>query len=139
MNRTMNEDGTVNYAFTYTEITAEYERLGYSYPKDDDFTEDEIEQAVFNLSDYYLYTDIATFNTGKTVPPAQLSAWANFAQTLGGEMLVEGSGFRVRRPTTDKEQREQALSNLKQKRYAAQRKLAEAGLARKAESLDLRS
>lgn len=116
--------------FTYTEITAEYERLGYTYPKDTDFTEDEIFDAVENLSSWYLTKTIASFDTENKVKPAQLKAWAAFAETLDGELISEHPGFKVVRNTTDKERREQALTNLKHARYNEQRAEAEQNLSR---------
>jgi hypothetical protein len=112
--------------FDYAEVSKEVDRLGLAYPKDEDFTEDDITEAIGNLSEYHLRTDVATYS-GKKFSPAQMKAFATFVATIGdnAEISVDDyRGMKVLRDTSPIERREQALTNLKSAKREAHRQLA---------------
>lgn len=98
--------------FTYDEIAAEAKRLGYTYPQDSEFSEDEITAAVENIDTYAMSVTVASLKS-QTVSSEVLRAFAELAFALCGQITTEYGGLEIRRPTTATERRASALSNLK--------------------------
>lgn len=118
--------------YSYDEITAEYRRLGYSYPADSDFTEEQIAQEANHLPAYARYTEIATLSTGDELKPAALRAFAELADALGYPVTDECGKLAVKRELSDEQKRETALSHLKLRRNQELRDTAEASLKHEA-------
>jgi hypothetical protein len=119
--------------FEYAEISNEAERLGIGdYPTDDQFTEEQITEAIGKLPDYSLRTEVASYS-GTKFTPGQMKAFATFVATLGDNAAIESDyrGLKVQRDTTDQERRESALGTLKSKKYENQRKTAANELERR--------
>ena len=98
--------------FTYEEINAEVKRLGFTYPKNEDFTESEISEAILGLPDYHLTTEVATLKS-KKVTGDTLAAFAKLASTLGASITTAYEGLSVVRDTSSAERRESALNALR--------------------------
>lgn len=103
--------------FTYAEIDAEVKRLGFTYPKDAEFTEDEIREATANLPEYSLTNTVATLSIDKP-SAAVVAAFARMAALIKGGELSVSNGMSVSLPTTDAQRRQSALYNLKSARWA---------------------
>lgn len=133
------QDGAKTPEFTYDETSAEMKRLGIaSYPQDEMFTEEEIVEAVKHLDSYNLSKNVVTF-VGPDFTPAQLTAFAKFAEALGKNTVVthEYNGWVIKRDTSDEERRESALSHLKSDRDRSNRKTAKASLTSRFAAGDL--
>lgn len=115
--------------FTYDEIAAEAKRLGYTYPQDSDFSEDEITEAVEYIDTYAMSVAVASLKS-QTVSSEALTAFAKLASALGGEIATEYGSLEIRRPTTATERRATALSDLKTKRANLNRAEAKRSLER---------
>jgi hypothetical protein len=113
--------------FDYSEVSAEVKRLGYVYPSNEDFTDEQVAEAITKLQTYHLTTDVATL-TGETFTPATLEAFAKLARTLGGNVTKDYRGFVLRRETTAEERRNSALDSLKLKVSEYQREEARKSL-----------
>ena len=85
--------------------------------RDDMFSEDQIAQAIGELSEYYTMRVIATLAAG-AYTPAVIRAFTALADSLGLAVDMDGSGMTLRTEQGYRYQRDQALSNL---RYAAER------------------
>jgi hypothetical protein len=123
------QDGTKVPEFTYREVSDEVTRLGFTYPADDQFSEEEIAGAVKSLDDYSLSKKVVTFE-GPDFTPSQLTAFAKFAEALGKDTTInhDYNGWVIRRNATDQEKRDAALSNLKSKVSQDHRDAAETSL-----------
>jgi hypothetical protein len=113
--------------FTYDEINAEAKRLGYTYPQDTDFNDDEIAEAVEAIDSYAMSVAVATLKSQPITADA-LTAFAKLASALGGEVATEYGGLEIRRPTTATERRATALSDLKTARATLNRAAAKRSL-----------
>jgi hypothetical protein len=129
MNTTYTEDGKRVLEFTYREVSDEVNRLGLTYPTDAEFTDEEIDAAIGKLDSYGLSKNVVTF-AGPEFTPAQLTAFAKFAEALGKNTAVthDYNGWVIKRDTTEEERREAALANLKSKRAQEQRDTANLSL-----------
>ncbi len=112
---------------TYDEISAEYKRLGYSYPAETDFDPEEIQEAVNCLGSEYLTKDVAKLE-GDVHTTAVLNAFTNLANTLGSPIRIQYNSLVISRETTAAERRESALSTLKYSLNAAHREVARGSL-----------
>jgi len=113
--------------FTYDEIAAEAKRLGYTYPQDSDFSDDEITEAVEEIDSYAMSVAVASLKS-QPITADTLTAFAKLAFALGGEITTEYGGLEIRRPTTATERRATALSDLKTKRANLNRAAAKRSL-----------
>lgn len=118
--------------FTYKEVSAEYARIGYTYPNDEDFTEEEIAEAVRSLSSYYLVEEVASLS-GENHAPEVVKKFAELAVVLKAGITVSGQSLKVQRDTTTKQRRDSALANLKSSRDLMFRDFARNSLKSKAE------
>lgn len=114
--------------FSYSEVSDEYKRLGYIYPKDDDFDEDQIQEAIAELQGYHLTEEVATL-AGTEQSPEAIKKFAELAAVLKAKISVDyGSKLTIKRDTTPEQRRESAIAGLKsnlneQFREAARRAL----------------
>ena len=114
--------------FTYKEVTDKYEQLGYTYPKEGDFTEEEIQEAVNDLSEYYLKEDVATLQ-GTNHSPVTVEAFSKLARTLGvPEITMTNDGMKLTRETSAQDRRKSAISNLASQRWTEHRAIAKRAL-----------
>jgi hypothetical protein len=120
--------------FTYTEVTDEMTRLGFTYPNDDMFTENEIAAEIETLQDYNLTTEVARLNV-KAPSSDTLMAFARLAGTLSGKVIVTHEALTVVRDTSAEERRRSALSNLKAKVNEKNRETARKSLRHTADHL----
>lgn len=101
--------------YSTQQIEDEMQRLGIPthYPREDEFSETEINTAIGLLTTNYLYEEAATLMAGEH-SPAVLTAFAALAKALGANIFTENYGrMIVRTPTSDEKRREAALSNLR--------------------------
>lgn len=115
------------YEPTYQQITEEMSRQGIQYPRPEEFSEAEISEAVNDLSDYHLTTDMASLS-GKSFSADTLAAFAELANTLDAPVKADASGLKIVRDTTEAERHESAVSNLRSKKYDQQRAQVKADL-----------
>lgn len=132
------QDGTKTPEFTYREVSDEVTRLGFTYPEDSAFTEEEITEAIGKLDDYSTSKKVVTFE-GPDFTPAQLTAFAKFAEALGKDTKVthDYNGWVIKREASDQEKHAAALSNLKSKVSQDHRDAAERSLKTRFEAGDL--
>jgi hypothetical protein len=131
-------NGNKTPEFTYREVSNEVTRLGFTYPEDSAFTEDEITEAIGKLDDYALSKKVVTFE-GPDFTPAQLTAFAKFAEALGKDTKVthDYNGWLIKREASDQEKRDAALSDLKSKVSQDHRDAAEMSLKVRFDAGDL--
>jgi hypothetical protein len=134
----LNSDGTKTPEFTYREVSDEVTRLGLLYPADDRFSEEEVTEAIGKLDDYATSKKVVTFE-GPDFTPAQLTAFAKFAEALGKDTKVthDYNGWVIKREASDEEKRNAALANLKSEVSQNHRSAAEAELKRRFDAGDL--
>jgi hypothetical protein len=114
--------------FTHMEIMAEYEALGFKYPQDMDFTEEEIALALRELRRCARHEHIAILN-GSTHRPGTVAAFANLAGSLSGvDIIIESDCLIIVRDTTPETRRVLALAHLKEDREDDQKQAARTSL-----------
>lgn len=124
--------------FSYQEVQAEYDRLGYRYPEDRDFSEEEIAETISSrTNDYYRYKIVATLGEGsgnsRTITSAQVKAFADLAALFpDAELRTENSQLVIRRDSSPDELREHALLTLKSTRDQEQHNAARESLEKAA-------
>lgn len=111
--------------YSNEQVEEEMNLLGIptDYPAENEFSEDEITDAIAGLSDYYLWEDVATLKAGNYNSKV-IVAFANLASALGSDMTADANGMRVRQATSDQQRRDTAVSNLKSKVYQENRDVA---------------
>lgn len=113
--------------FSYSEVSGEYERLGYSYPSASDFHVWEVEREMGKVRESNPVAEVATL-TGDSFPPAVLEAFAKLARTLSADIGKTYNGLRITREVTEEELRASAVDLLASKRNAEQREAARQSL-----------
>ena len=114
--------------FTHMEIMAEYETLGFKYPQDMDFTEEEITRALQELSRCERHEHLVVLN-GPTHQPDVVAAFSALAQQLQNVcIIIEDDCLMVVRDTTADARRVRALARLKENRDYSQKQKARASL-----------
>lgn len=113
--------------FTYAEISAEYADLGFSYPQESDFTEDEVSAAITALPEFHLKSEVAVLR-GDTHSANVVHTFGELAIQLGLRVTVTYGVLSIMRETTAQERREAALTDMRHKREQEQRATAKASL-----------
>ena len=117
--------------FTYDEINAEKKLLGLPYPKNEDFTEEEIEAALADLGECYTTETVATLNSSVNSPSA-VAAFARLAALIPKASVSSQYGLKATRPVTDAQKRENALNQLRYAKDAKNSAVAKESLRSKA-------
>lgn len=120
--------------FTYNEVSEEVKRLALPWAKDEDFTENEITDAVSSLNDWELSTVVANLKV-KKVTADTLAAFAKLAATLGASVNTAYEGLEISRDTTPDERRASAVQSLRSKANERNREAARLSLERQLHAL----
>jgi len=114
--------------FTHMEIMAEYDALGFKYPQDADFTEEEIARALQELPRCMLHEHLVVLNgyIHQQVVVAAFSALAG--QLQNAYIIIEDDCLIVVRDNTPEARRVWALARLKENRDYSQKQKARARL-----------
>lgn len=111
--------------YTHEEITAEMKRIGLgAYPKDDDFTDDEVVEAALNYKDGGV--KIANLN-GTNHLPEVVAQFAKLATTLNQvnddvyRMVLSYEAIEIVRDSRPHELRRKAIDTLRAERYQRNR------------------
>jgi hypothetical protein len=121
--------------FNYHEVSAEYTRLGFKYPKDEDFAEEQVDEALKNLADGNKYELVAKL-VGTKFSGGTIALFGQLAQTLSAKVLFGYNSLEARVALPLDVQRHHALESLKQDADSGLRDQARESLRAKANRVD---